>query len=377
MKIIALILLVTTLVTNTRAVTITAPDENIVIGDVVVSPNGATQASGAPDLLPISEGARKAFLLSQAVTGKLRYVGEGLVPVPNHSGFATVSLTGETSATPAALLRKLASSRVSVGIANPHRSVTAICELIDQNGTVLLSGQAPAEVVPDPRVSGGYRIDQLESIILLCQNSVPLQIPHAQSIEVVVRDENGTLNYTNTIYPNNEGYFDIWSWSYRYGEVIVNFDDGSKAFYSFTTGERQKETALVSRKDLVIPNYVETSVAASDPNQSLRVSMNAYYKRGEMPSPPTYRVRVLTPTKVNIEVVCRDHDGNAVVPPTEWWYHRDDDIDEFMVPEFTSYNSDTGTATFTIDAKPGTYWINAEGQEFRRTYWPNWGMGKN
>lgn len=358
------------------AVTITAPNENIVIDDVVVSPTGATHASEAPDLLPISEGACKAFLLSQATTGKLRYVGEGLVPVPNHSGFASVSLTSETSATPAALLRQLASTRVSVGIANPHRAVTAICELTDEHGTVLLSGQAPAEVVPDPRVSGGYRIDQTESIILLCQNSVPLQIPHAQSIDVVVRDENGTLTYTNTIYPNNEGYFDIWSWSYRYGEVIANFDDGSQAFYSFTTGERQKETGLVSRKDLVIPNYTETSVAASNPNQPLLVSMNAYYKSGEIPSPPTYRIRVSKPTKLRIEVVCRDHDGNTVVPPTEWWYHRDDDIDEFMVPEFESYNQDSGTATFIIDTKPGVYWINAEGQQFRRTYWPSWGGPK-
>lgn len=375
MKIVALILLITALVTNTYAVTITSPAENIVINDVVVSSTNATQASLAPDVLPINEGARKAYLLSMATVGKLRYAGEGLVPVPNHRGEVILTLDNETSATPAALLAQLTSSRVSIGIANPHRPVTAICELLDQNGRLLLSGQAPAEVVPDPRVSGGYRIDQLESIVLLCQNSIPLTLPDAESIDIISRDENGGLNYTNTIYPDEDGTFDFWTWSYRYGEVIVNFKDGSQAFYSFTTGERQQVTAEAAQKALVIPNYVEQTVAAPTPDQPLRVAMYAEYKRGEIPSPPTFRIRVNRPTKLRIEIVCRDNYGNFVAPPTEWWYHRDDGVDEFMVPALESYNTDSGTATFTIDTTPGVYWINAEGREFRFNYWPNWGWG--
>jgi hypothetical protein len=373
MKIFALILLVTTLVTNTRAVTITAPDENIVIGDVVVSPNGATQASLAPDLLPISEGARKTFLLSMATTGVLRYIGEGLVPIPNHTGEVKLTLNNETSATPAALLAQLTSSRISVGIANPHRAVTARCELFDKNGTLLLSGQAPAEVVPDPRVSGGYKIETLESIVLQCENRAPLLIENAESLDIIVKDDQGNIIYSYILLPNELGILDVWNWwNYRFGELVVNFKDGSKAFYSLTTGEKQQATATVTKSAAAIPNYVETTVAGATPSAVVSVTMNAYYTSGEIPSPPTYRIRVNKPTRLRIEVVCRDNDNNSVVPPTEWWYHRDDDIDEFMVPEFESYNQDSGTATFIIDTKPGVYWINAEGQEFRRHYWRRW-----
>jgi hypothetical protein len=373
MKIVAFILLVTALVSNTRAVTVAGPNENIVIGDVVVSPTGVTQASQAPDMLPISEGARKVHLLSMAVTGTLQYVGEGLVPVPHHSGKTQLTLNSESSATPAALLTQLTGSSVSIGVANPNRPVTARCELFDINGTLLLSGQAPAEVVPDPRVRGGYSIEQLEPIVLQCEYVVSVFLENAESIDIVSRDEQGNADYNQTIYPNNLGAFDIWSWNYRFGEVIVNFSDGSQAFYSFTTGERQQATATATQSSTTIPNYVEQSVAGRTPTTIVTVALNALYNNGEIPSPPTYRIRVTRPTKLRIRVGCRDAGDNPVAAPTEWWYHRDDDIDEFMVPEFELYDPDSGTATFRIDTKPGVYWIRAEGHQFRQVYWSNWG----
>lgn len=336
----------------------------------------ATHAATAPSLLPISEGARKAFLLSSATTATLRYVGDGVVSIPNHTGEATVTTANQSSGTPAAMLASLSSMRVSIGIANPHRPVRAICEIKNSLGTILLSGETPAEVVADPRASGGYKINQVAPIILEPSANIPVVIPNAELIEIVSRDAEGNLEYTDTVYPDENGVFDVWTWSHRFGEMIVRFNDGSKAFYSLTTGERVQESAVIDSKVLVLPNYVERSVTTGSTSVVQTVSMTALYEKWNVPSPPTFRIKVGVRTKLRIQVTCKDSDGFAVIPPTEWWYHRDDDIDEFMVPEFETYNHETGIATFIINVTPGVYWINAEGQEFRRTYWgPDGGKG--
>lgn len=336
------------------------------------SAHGQTQASSAPSLLPISEGSRKSFLLSRAVTVKLRYNGDGLVRTPAHPGELTLSSTStESSAAPAALLSQATSTHISVGIANHKRPVRMVCELLDSNNAVLLNGEAPAVVVPDSTVVGGYRIRQLESLYLQCVNSVPLDIANAESIEIIAREEDGSLNFTNTIYPNQDGVFDVWTWSYRYGEVIVNFKDGSQAFYSFTTGERMQTSALANDQSVVIPNYVERTASGPTPPNHHYVTMDAIYKLGEVPSPPTYRIKVLggRTLRFRIETFCRDSNGNVAPPPTEWWYHSDTGTHEFQITEFESYDPENGVCSFILNLAPGIYWINAEGAEFRRTYW--------
>lgn len=380
MKTTTLILLAAAVLSSVSAadVTITAAPENITVQPTtVVGPTSSANAPAPitttisspdntwPEWLPLEPGAVRTMLLSKVKKARGWFSGNGINHLPNKPAVITAEY-----GSPSELLQKLGASSVVVGITDPDLPVTAHCQLLDEEDTILFEGVEDAEAV----ASGNEWKLVSPQIKLVAAWSFEIPLHDVAEAKVVIHDYYSDEVVYNLSVTDNGFIFPGWLYG-RQGELVLTMGGGPVVVYSLSNGKHV--TAQARGKSFgSLSNYTEVTADMTTPPVSIGnmiVNLSLYQK----PEAPVFRVEVKDWRKtVVLNTKIESAGGSTSYTLPAWWYYEEKwGWEAMMPPASVTTDAATGVSRVTVVLDPGVYYIYAESSLFADTWWGDYGKG--
>lgn len=310
--------------------------------------------------LPISsEGALKAYALEQVTAGQINLSSASMVTSENDSTYF------DAKGSPGDIVRQFSQSQFHFSTYKTSDPVYVNANLHDDDWNTYFWGFETGKVtVYNSSSYGKFSVSYLNMRLV---NDVPIKVKGANSAEVVYRDKDGNILWTEYLTVSNGLVFFPKKYTGKNGEVKINAIDqnGQNLQYVYSLkGSPLPATSVDGSLWAEIENYKEATDAGYADTAEMWVAGSGFIDNVDNSSPPVIKVTVY---KARTVTVCwylyLKGQGLTSVrqqPTCVWYYKKDSETEEFIPVN----DSSVGT---TPVLEPGTYYFHFEYLIYNRT----------